>query len=59
MVNPSEALLEWFNLINEDHQEEIAVQYLKEFDQVLDSLGNIFTAGISYDKGNIPKESST
>ena len=28
MVNPSEALLEWFNLINEDHQEEIAILVL-------------------------------
>lgn len=28
MVNPSEALLEWFNLINEDHQEEIATLVL-------------------------------
>ncbi len=28
MVNPSEALLEWFNLVNEDHQEEIAILVL-------------------------------
>lgn len=28
MTNPIEALLEWFDLINEDHQEEIAILIL-------------------------------
>ena len=28
MIDPSEALLEWFNLVNEDHQEEIAILVL-------------------------------